>query len=78
VFLAVEGNNKSGSSRTWRVNVGTSLPHTVFDEVEAIVVERNEVRADVVRRLLLRGLEAYKRDGLLDEPSERDKQRGAF
>ena len=77
MFVAVEGNNKSGSSRTWRVNVGTSLPHTVFDEVEAIVVDRNEVRADVVRRLLLRGLEAYKRDGLLDEPCEGDKRRDA-
>jgi len=73
VFVAVEGNNKSGNSRTWRVNVGTSLPHMVFDEVETIVVEQNEVRADVVRRLLLRGLEAYRRDGLLDEPCERDE-----
>jgi hypothetical protein len=49
------------------VNVGTSLPHAIFDEVERIVIERNEVRANVVRRLLLRGLEAYKRDGQLDE-----------
>ncbi len=73
MFVAVEGNNKSGNSRTWRVNVGTSLPHMVFDEVETIVVEQNEVRADVVRRLLLRGLEAYRRDGLLDEPCERDE-----
>ena len=38
-----------------------------FDEVENIVIDRNEVRADVVRRLLLRGLAAYRRDGLLDE-----------
>ncbi|MDX6709225.1 MAG: hypothetical protein QOH96_241 [Blastocatellia bacterium] len=73
MFVAVEGNNKSGNSRTWRVNVGTSLPHMVFDEVETIVVDQNEVRADVVRRLLLRGLEAYRRDGLLDEPCERDE-----
>ena len=73
MFVAVEGNNKSGNSRTWRVNVGTSLPHMVFDEVETIVVDQNEVRADVVRRLLLRGLEAYRRDGLLDEPCERNE-----
>jgi len=68
VFVAVDSNNKAGNGRTWRVNVGTSLPHMVFDEVETIVIDRNEVRADVVRRLLLRGLEAYRRDGLLDEP----------
>jgi hypothetical protein len=67
VFIEVENNNSSGSGRSWRVNVGTSLPHAVFDEVERIVIERNEVRANVVRRLLLRGLEAYKRDGQLDE-----------
>jgi hypothetical protein len=67
VFIELENDNSSGSARSWRVNVGTSLPHGVFDEVERIVTERNEVRANVVRRLLLRGLEAYKRDGQLDE-----------
>jgi hypothetical protein len=70
VFVEVENNHITGSSRSWRVNVGTSLPHTVFDEVERIVTERNDVRANVVRRLLLRGLEAYKRDGQLDETQQ--------
>jgi hypothetical protein len=58
------------TQRTWSVNVGTSLPYAIFDKLEGIVKEQHTSRAVVIRRLLLRGIAAYERDGLLDEPGE--------
>lgn len=58
------------TQRTWNVNVGTSLPYAIFDKLELIVKEQHTSRAVVIRRLLLRGIAAYERDGLFDEPGE--------
>jgi hypothetical protein len=52
------------------VNVGTSLPYAIFDKLELIVKEEHTSRAVVIRRLLLRGIAAYERDGLLDDADE--------
>jgi hypothetical protein len=52
------------------VNVGTSLPYAIFDKLEGIVKEQHTSRAVVIRRLLLRGIAAYERDGMLDDPGE--------
>jgi hypothetical protein len=62
--------NERITQRTWSVNVGTSLPYAIFDKLELIVKEQHTSRAVVIRRLLLRGIAAYERDGLLDEPGE--------
>lgn len=56
--------------RNWSVNVGTSLPYGIFDKLERIVEEQHTSRAVVIRRLLLRGIAAYERDGQLDEAEE--------
>jgi len=50
------------------VHVGTSLRLAVLMELEAIAHEHNLKLAKLVRQLTLRGLAAYRRDGLLDEP----------
>jgi hypothetical protein len=60
--------NEHITHRTWNVNVGTSLPYGVFDQLELIVKEQHTSRAVVIRRLLLRGIAAFERDGLLDDP----------
>lgn len=52
------------------VHVGTSLRLDVLMELEEIARERNLKLAKLVRHLALRGLAAYRRDGLLDEPVE--------
>jgi hypothetical protein len=52
------------------VHVGTSLRLDVLMELETIARERNLKLAKIVRQLALRGLAAYRRDGLLDEPVE--------
>ena len=54
--------------RAFNVNIGSSVPNTVFDEIECIASQSHRGRADVIRRLLLRGMAAYQRDGQLDEP----------
>lgn len=52
------------------VHVGTSLRLDVLMELEEIARERNLKLAKLVRQLALRGLAAYRRDGLMDEPVE--------
>ena len=52
------------------VHVGTSLRLDVLMELETIARERNLKLAKLVRQLALRGLAAYRRDGLLDESVE--------
>ena len=58
------------SQKSWNVNVGTSLPYAIFEEIELIVKEQHTSRAVVIRRLMLRGIAAFERDGLLDDPGE--------
>jgi hypothetical protein len=53
--------------RDFNVNVGTSIPNTIFEEIEAIAALERQGRAHVLRQLLLRGLEAYREDNLLEE-----------
>lgn len=60
---------KSGSKEL-SVNAGTSLPLSCMEEIESLA-RKHEIRiAKVLRQFVLRGLAAYHRDGLLDEPSE--------
>jgi len=59
-----------GETKHINVHVGTSLRLDVLMELEAIARERNLKLARIVRQLTLRGLAAYRRDGLLDEPVE--------
>jgi metal-responsive CopG/Arc/MetJ family transcriptional regulator len=53
--------------RDFNVNVGTSIPNTIFEEIEAIAALECQGRAHVLRQLLLRGLAAYREDNLLQE-----------
>lgn len=59
-----------GETRHINVHVGTSLRLDVLMELEAIAREHNLKLARIVRQLTLRGLAAYRRDGLLEEPVE--------
>ena len=59
-----------GETKHINVHVGTSLRLDVLMELEEIARERNLKLAKIVRQLALRGLAAYRRDGLLDEPAE--------
>lgn len=52
------------------IHTGTSVPLGAFEEIEMLAGERNMKIAKVLRKLLLRGLAAYHRDGLLEEPAE--------
>jgi hypothetical protein len=52
------------------VYTATSLPLSAREEIESIVADHDSKLAEVVRQLVLRGLAAYHRDGLLQEPAE--------
>ncbi|MDQ3818396.1 MAG: hypothetical protein M3362_12075 [Acidobacteriota bacterium] len=70
--LALENSEcpQRGGTKSINVHVGTSLRLDVLMELEEIARERNLKLAKIVRHLALRGLAAYRRDGLLDEPVE--------
>lgn len=52
------------------VHTGVSLPLSAREEIESIVTKHESKIAEVVRQLVLRGLAAYHRDGLLQEPAD--------
>jgi hypothetical protein len=45
-----------------RVYVGTSLPNSIFEEIERLAKESNLGKAQIARALLIRGLAAHYRD----------------
>lgn len=47
------------------VAVGTSVPSTAFNEIEALARTLGTTKSGVARLLLLRGLAEYQRDGKL-------------
>lgn len=47
------------------INIGTSVSPDTFDEIEKLVNEFGIPKAQVLRRLILRGLAEYRRDGML-------------
>lgn len=59
-----------GETKHINVHVGTSLRLDVLMELETLAREHNLKLAKIVRQLTLRGLAAYRRDGLLEEPVE--------
>ena len=62
-----ESSRKKSKGPDFRVYVGTSFPNTIFCEIEALAKENGLAAAQVVRKLFLRGLAAYHRDGNLNE-----------
>lgn len=62
-----KGRRKNGAHELL-VHTGVSLPLSVRKEIESLVTMRNSTLAEVVRQLVIRGLAAYHRDGLLQEP----------
>jgi hypothetical protein len=57
-------------ARDLLVHTGASIPLKAFEEIEVITKERQLKLAYVARKLILRGLAAYHRDGLLAEPAD--------
>lgn len=51
------------------VAVGTSVPSTAFNEIEALARTLGTTKSGVARLLLLRGLAEYQRDGKLTATS---------
>lgn len=51
-----------------KVNVGLYLPPEHVNELEQIVQDEDRERGYLTRALYIRGLAAYKKDGLLVEP----------
>lgn len=47
------------------VNIGTSVSPKTFDRIENLTNEYGLKKAEIVRRLILRGLAEYDRDGQL-------------
>ena len=47
------------------VNIGASVSPETFDEIEKLVKKFGIPKAQVIRRLVLRGLAEYQRDGML-------------
>ncbi len=47
------------------VNISVAVSPEIFDEIEQISKEFGIPKAHVVRRLILRGLAEYRRDGML-------------
>lgn len=52
------------------VNIGTSVAPQTFYEIESLASEFRITKAEVVRRLVLRGLAEYHRDGRLPRGME--------
>ena len=51
------------------IHTSTSIPLSAMEEIEMMASERNVKLAPLLRSLILRGLESYHRDGLLEEPN---------
>ena len=62
-----DSSRKKSKGPDFRVYVGTSFPNTIFCEIEVLAKEHELAAAQVVRKLFLRGLAAYHRDGNLNE-----------
>jgi hypothetical protein len=62
-----DSSRKKSKGPDFRVYVGTSFPNTIFCEIEGLAKENGLAAAQVVRKLFLRGLAAYHRDGNLNE-----------
>jgi 5-formaminoimidazole-4-carboxamide-1-beta-D-ribofuranosyl 5'-monophosphate synthetase len=58
---------RKSKSDNYRVYVATSFPSHTFLEIEKLAKQFDFRNAQVVRALVLRGLEAYGRDGVLYE-----------
>jgi hypothetical protein len=50
-----------------RVYLGTSVPNSIFGEIERLAKECNLGKAQIARALCIRGLAAYYRDGQLSQ-----------
>ena len=50
------------------VEVPCKVPEAVADMIEMLATNMDRSKSQIARKFLLRGLAAYKRDGLLDEP----------
>lgn len=47
-----------------------AVPPEVAEEIEQIAIATDRSRSQIARKLVWRGLIAYRRDGSLDEPTE--------
>jgi hypothetical protein len=52
------------------IKAGTSVPLSAMEEIESLVSERDIKLSTMLRMLIFRGLAAYHRDGLLEEPAK--------
>lgn len=55
------------------INLSAKVSPEFFREVETVAIENDRMMSYIGRKLLARGLAAYKRDGLLDEPEVFDE-----
>lgn len=62
-----ESTRKKNKGPDFRVYVGTSFPNVTFCEIESLAKQHGLAAAQVVRKLFLRGLAAYHRDGHISE-----------
>lgn len=53
-----------------RVYLGTSLPNSIFGEIEQLAKESNLGKAQIARALVIRGLAAHYRDGQLSNEDD--------
>lgn len=56
---------RTSKGSKFRVYVSTSFPHEIYREIEQLGQEFDLRNAEVVRALCLRGLDAYRTDGVL-------------
>lgn len=61
---------KQKKGDNFRVYVGTSFPNNTFSEIEELARTHDFRNAEVVRALVFRGLEAYRKDGVLCEEKD--------
>ncbi|MBL8186549.1 MAG: ribbon-helix-helix protein, CopG family [Acidobacteria bacterium] len=52
------------------VEVPCKVPSATADVIEKLAIGTDRSRSQIARKLIARGLAAYRRDGLLDEPEE--------
>lgn len=60
----------TGEKKYPKIPITTTLSLDILLELEAIGRDRNVRTSQLLRMLTLRGLAAYYRDGLLEEPAE--------
>ena len=65
----VKRKSKAGN---FRVQVGSTFPDAIYQEIEQLARDFQIGKAEVVRALCIRGLNAYRSDGVLTDENNID------